>query len=178
VRVGHAFCTIETPMERTEVVGWERPRLSDLPPRPRTGEPPRVLLVDDEDDFLELTAEFLRHLGFEVECAHAAGEAVARAVRNPPDLILLDILLPGTDGLEILEALRREPETAEVPVLACTALGQRESGSLLVRAGFDALVEKPIDWRLLARTLAAALPARPVDDEDDGADQSDDEPDA
>jgi CheY-like chemotaxis protein len=131
---------------------------TDLPPRRHLGTPLRVLLVDDEEDFLELTSELLRRAGFEVECARAAGEAVARAVCNPPDVILLDILLPGCDGLEILDTLRNEPETAKVPVLACTALGQRDSGELLPQAGFDGLVSKPIDWAELARTLQEKLP--------------------
>ena len=126
---------------------------TDLPPRERLDSPPRVLIVDDEEDFLELTAELLRRQGFEVECARYAGEAIARAVRNPPDVILLDILLPGVDGLEILDILRNEPETKGVPVLACTALGQRDSGELLPHAGFDGLVSKPIDWPELQRTL-------------------------
>src|SRR6476619_5786398 len=133
---------------------------TDLPPSPRLAHPPRVLLVDDEDEFLELTKEILEGSGFIVECARAAGEAVARAVANPPDVILLDILLPGCDGLEILETLKSEPETANVPVLACTALGQRDSGPLLVHAGFDGLVTKPIDWRELAEQLEAAVPER------------------
>jgi len=128
-------------------------------PTPRLARPPRVLLVDDEDDFLELTKEILESSGFIVECARAAGEAVARAVANPPDVILLDILLPGCDGLEILETLRNEPETSEVPVLACTALGQRESGALLVQAGFDGMVSKPIDWHDLERLLTAVITA-------------------
>jgi two-component system alkaline phosphatase synthesis response regulator PhoP len=131
-----------------------------LPPRRRLDTPPRVLIVDDEPEFLELTALFLKEVGFEVEVARAAGEAVAKAVRNPPDVILLDILLPGCDGLEILETLKSEPETAEVPVLACTALGQRDSGPLLVHAGFDGLVTKPIDWHDLAEQLEAAVPQR------------------
>jgi CheY-like chemotaxis protein len=131
---------------------------TDLPPRRRAATPPRILVVDDEEDFLELTAIFLEGAGFEVECARAAGEAIARAVRNPPDVILLDILLPGCDGLEILETLRSEPETAAVPVLACTALGRRDSGPLLVHAGFDGLVSKPIDWHELRRVLHAAVP--------------------
>lgn len=130
---------------------------TDLPPTPRLAKPPRVLLVDDEEEFLELTKEILEGSGFVVECARAAGEAVARAVANPPDVILLDILLPGCDGLEILETLRGEPETADVPVLACTALGQRDSGSLLVQAGFDGLVAKPIDWNDLSRLLTAVI---------------------
>jgi CheY-like chemotaxis protein len=130
------------------------PQWTDAPPRKRPGTPPRILLIDDEEDFLELTAEMLRTAGFEVECARAAGEAIARAVRNPPDVILLDILLPGCDGLEILDILRHEPETAGVPILACTALGQRDSGSLLPHAGFDGLVTKPIDWPELEQRLA------------------------
>ena len=124
---------------------------TELPPTPRLAHPPRVLLVDDEEEFLELTKEILESSGFVVECA------VARAVANPPDVILLDILLPGCDGLEILETLRSEPETSNVPVLACTALGQRDSGPLLVQAGFDGLVSKPIDWHDLARLLTAVI---------------------
>ncbi len=131
---------------------------TDLPPRRNLASPPRVLIVDDEEEFLELTSIFLRGVGFEVECARAAGEAIARAIRNPPDVILLDILLPGCDGMEILETLRTEPETAGVPVLACTALGQRDSGPLLVHAGFDGMVSKPVDWHELARMLEAAIP--------------------
>jgi CheY-like chemotaxis protein len=127
----------------------------DLPPARRTGKPPRILIVDDEEDFLELARALLEQVGFQVECARAAGEAVARAVLNPPDLILLDILLPGCDGIDILETLRSEPETAEVPVLACTALGKRHSAPLLLEAGFDGLVSKPIDWPDLVRRLAA-----------------------
>jgi CheY-like chemotaxis protein len=138
--------TAESPIEWT-----------DLPPEKNLDSPPRVLLVDDEEDFLELTSHLLRGAGYEVECARAAGEAVARAVRHPPDVILLDILLPGCDGLEILETLKSEPETAEVPVLACTALGQRDSGPLLVHAGFDGLVCKPVEWHALARELEAAM---------------------
>jgi CheY-like chemotaxis protein len=115
------------------------------------------LVVDDEEDFLELTRIFLEGAGFKVECARAAGEAVARAVRSPPDVILLDILLPGCDGIEILETLRSEPETRTVPVLACTALGHRDSGPLLVQAGFDGLVSKPINWHELRRLLESAV---------------------
>jgi two-component system alkaline phosphatase synthesis response regulator PhoP len=126
---------------------------TDLPPRRNLAASPRVLIVDDEEEFLELTSELLARAGYQVECARAAGEAIARAVRNPPDVILLDILLRGCDGLDILEALRDEPETARVPVLACTALGQRDSGPMLVEAGFDGMVAKPVDWPALARLL-------------------------
>jgi two-component system cell cycle response regulator DivK len=130
---------------------------TSLPPTLRVVRPPRILLVDDEEEFLELTKLILEDSGFVVECARAAGEAVARAIANPPDVILLDILLPGCDGIEILETLRTEPETADVPVLACTALAERDSAPLITQAGFDGLVKKPINWRDLARLLSAVI---------------------
>jgi two-component system OmpR family response regulator len=138
--------------ESTQPAEW-----TEVPPSPRLASPPKILIVDDEEDFLELANTLLSELGYEVHCARAAGEAVARAMMTAPDVILLDILLPGCDGIDILETLRGEPETADVVVLACTALGQRESGPLLLRAGFDGLVTKPIDWVELQRTLRDAL---------------------
>jgi two-component system cell cycle response regulator DivK len=153
VRARHTACRLIDRMITDAIpLQW-----TDLPPSAQLARPPRVLLVDDEDEFLELTRIILEGAGFVVECARAAGEAVARAVARPPDVILLDILLPGCDGLEILETLRSEPETANVPVLACTALGQRDSGRLLVQAGFDGLVTKPIDWHDLERMLTAVI---------------------
>jgi two-component system OmpR family response regulator len=142
----------------TEPLAIEPQQRTNLPPARRLDRPVRVLVVDDESDFLELTTLFLEGAGFEVECAHAPGEAVARAVRRPPDVILLDIILPGADGLETLETLRSEPETAEIPVLACTALGRRDCGTLLVDAGFDGLVSKPINWSALRYQLEQMFP--------------------
>jgi DNA-binding response OmpR family regulator len=142
-------------MPQSESFNW-----TDLPARPRLATRPRVLVVDDEADLLALLRESLSMLGFDVDCARTPGEAMTRAVRSPPDLILLDILLPGCDGLDMLEALRDEPETCCVPVLACTALGQRESGPLLLDAGFDGLVTKPVDVSQLVVQMAEALRRR------------------
>lgn len=133
---------------------------TDLPPRlPRSG-PARVLLVDDDPDFLESMTAALEHEGLEVRTALTAGEALMQAVREPPDVILLDILLGSSDGLDVLEALRAEPETRSVPVLACTALGARDSAKLLPTLGFDGLLAKPLDPRELARALRAHVPPR------------------
>jgi DNA-binding response OmpR family regulator len=134
--------------------------LTDLPPRlPKSG-PPHVLLVDDDPDFLEFTSYALVEEGMNVSCARTPGEALIQAVKDPPDVILLDILLGGADGLDVLEALRAEPETRGVPVLACTALGQRDSGKLLPTLGFDGLLAKPLDARTLARALRAHVRRR------------------
>src|SRR5438093_995478 len=132
--------------------------LTDLPPRPRRATHPHILVVDDDTGFLELAATVLSSEGFEVRVARTPGEAMMWAVREPPDVVLLDILLRNADGLDVLEALRAEPETEKVPVLACTGIG--ESAALLNQCGFDATVEKPFDLRAFAKALKLALPER------------------
>ncbi len=132
--------------------------LTDLPPRPRKSTRPHILVVDDDTGFLELAATVLSSEGFEVRVARTPGEAVMWAVREPPDVVLLDILLRNADGLDVLEALREEPETKDIPVLACTGIG--ESAALLNQCGFDGTVEKPFDLRAFAKALKLALPER------------------
>jgi CheY-like chemotaxis protein len=143
----------------TAGAGAEQTELTDEV-TPHKGVRPSVLIVDDDPDFLELASHALAETGLEVMLARTAGEALMRAVRTPPDLILLDIMLPGQDGLDVLEALRAEPETRGIPVVACTALGQRDSGALLPRLGFDGMVTKPLDLRELGRALKEHLRAR------------------
>jgi DNA-binding response OmpR family regulator len=133
---------------------------AELPPRPAKSGPPRVLLVDDDPDFLELMSAALAEEGMEVATALTAGAGVARAVSDPPDVILLDILLGESDGIDVLEALRSQPQTRGVPVLACTALGQRDSAKLLPTLGFDGLLSKPLNPRDLARALRAHVRRR------------------
>lgn len=117
----------------------------------------RILVVEDDPRIHQSLAEDLRRQHHAVDVVEDGLTGLDFARTDVHDVILLDILLPGCDGLEILETLRGEPETAEVPVLACTALGQRDSGPLLVQAGFDGLVAKPIDWQDLARLLSAVI---------------------
>ena len=133
---------------------------TDAPPRlPRSG-PPHVLLVDDDAEFLDTMSQALALEGIIVRTARTPGEALMLAVRDPPDVILLDILLGGADGLDVLEALRAEPETRGVPVLACTALGSRDSAKLLPTLGFDGLLAKPLNPTDLARSIRAYVPPR------------------
>ncbi len=130
------------------------------PPRRRSkARKPVALIVDDDHDFLELAATALTDEGFAVWVAATPGEAITWAVRHPPDVILLDILLRGSssDGLDLLDVLRSEPETRYVPILACTALSEREVGALLPEAGFDAVIPKPVDLRRVALALRESL---------------------
>lgn len=113
---------------------------------------PRVLVVDDEEDFLELTEMFLSADGFKVLKAKSASEALWMALKTPPDLVFLDLMLPGANGFQILHALRSEPETAHIPVFACSALDIRDAQNVL-SAGFDGHFPKPVNWTGLRSVL-------------------------
>ena len=75
----------------------------------------RVLVVDDEPDLLELIHYNLTEAGYDVACVLTGEEALVHARSSPPDLIVLDVLLPGLDGLEVYKALRRNATTAGIP---------------------------------------------------------------
>ena len=81
----------------------------------------RVLVADDDPDILKIVAANLRAEGFEVDAVSNGFEAQARAVRTLPDLIVLDVTMPGRDGLEVLTALRARPDTRDIPVVLLTA---------------------------------------------------------
>jgi len=81
----------------------------------------RILVADDDPDILKIVAANLRAEGFEVDAVSNGFEAQARAVRTLPDLIVLDVTMPGRDGLEVLTALRARPDTRDIPVVLLTA---------------------------------------------------------
>jgi signal transduction histidine kinase/DNA-binding response OmpR family regulator len=85
------------------------------------GTRPRVLAIDDERDALALVTETLRPAGYEVETASGGRDGVAAARARPPDLVLLDLMMPDMTGFEVVEALRTDPATRDVPVLVVTA---------------------------------------------------------
>ncbi|MGA7986908.1 MAG: response regulator [Candidatus Dormiibacterota bacterium] len=86
----------------------------------------RLLLVDDDDALAEMYAMQLTASGFEVTTAHSGVEALQLAAEVPPDLIYLDLGLPGMTGLEVLEQLRTAPATAEVPIVILTNFSEPE----------------------------------------------------
>lgn len=110
-------------------------------------QPGRILVVDDSRDNLEILATRLRFRGYAVETAASGEEALARVAENPPDLILLDIMMPEMDGLEVTRRLRSAESTQAIPIIAITAMqGARE---LALEAGANDVMAKPIDIRSL-----------------------------
>ncbi|MCP8690072.1 response regulator transcription factor [Marinobacterium sedimentorum] len=116
-----------------------------------------VLVVDDEPNIV-LSLEFLmQQAGFEVITANDGETALQRVAEQRPDLILLDISLPGLSGFEVLERLRAQPEHARLPIIMLTAHGrevEREKGLAL---GADDYVTKPFSTRLLVEKVQALL---------------------
>ena len=114
----------------------------------------RVLIVDDDPMTLEMLAVALLDSGFTVRTAASACEALDEAHRRPPALVLADVMMPGMDGFQLCEALKRDPELATVPVILLSAAhgdsGDRERGA---RVGAADYLTKPVDLLGLVHTL-------------------------
>jgi CheY-like chemotaxis protein len=117
----------------------------------------KILIVEDDLPNRSLLATFARRAGFEVLPAGSVGEAQAVLDHTLPALILMDIRIPGGDGVTLTRQIKADPRTAHIPVIAVTAtmalLGEEEAQ----KAGFAALVTKPIELSELERTIRALL---------------------
>jgi PAS domain S-box-containing protein len=120
----------------------------------------RVLVVDDSTDSAESLARLLRRWGHEVHLAHDGPSALAAARSTAPEIVLLDIGLPGMDGYEVARQLRQDPERNGSVLVAVTGYGQAADRQQTRNAGFDQHLTKPVDPTLL-RTLLATAEARP-----------------
>lgn len=120
----------------------------------------RILIVEDNALNLELATEVLRAQGHAVLQAHTAEEGLRLARSERPDLILLDVRLPGMDGLAAVRALKEDARTSAIPTVAMTAQAMTGDEAQARLAGFDAYVTKPIDTRTLPQLVARLLPPR------------------
>ena len=119
---------------------------------------PKILVVDDEATQRLLTRSHLEGEGFTVAEASSGEEALEANLRLRPDLILLDIELPGIDGYEVIGALKSRPETATLSVIAVTShamVGDRER---ILKAGFNGYIEKPIDPDTFVEEMKVSIP--------------------
>jgi CheY-like chemotaxis protein len=106
-----------------------------------------ILVVEDNERNLKLLRDVLEYAGYDVRVARTAEEGITLAVSDPPHLVLMDLQLPGVDGVEALGRLRESPRTADIPVVAVTAQAMKQDRERALRAGFDGYVEKPISVR-------------------------------
>jgi len=106
-----------------------------------------ILVVEDNERNLKLLRDVLEYAGYDVRVARTGEDGVTLAVKEPPDLVLMDLQLPGIDGMEALRQLRESPRTANIPVVAVTAQAMKQDRERALDAGFDGYVEKPISVR-------------------------------
>jgi two-component system phosphate regulon response regulator PhoB len=117
----------------------------------------RILVVDDEPDLLELVKHQLGKEHYEVTTAQDGEVALATARRHPPDLVVLDLMLPGIDGLEVCRRLKADPRTMHVPIIMLTAKGEESDAVIGLSQGADDYVRKPFGSKELVARIAARL---------------------
>jgi DNA-binding response OmpR family regulator len=119
--------------------------------------PARILVADDDEDVRDLVAMTLRMAGYAVATACDGQDALTMLAQQAPDLMVLDVVMPGTSGYAICAALRERPVTATLPVILMTAKADTDA----VRAGYEAganrYLTKPIDFRRLLREIRSLL---------------------
>lgn len=115
--------------------------------------PPLILAVEDNEDNLLLMSYTLESLGYRYICQQDSSATILVAEEHQPDLILLDILLPGFSGIDIVRCLKQQPLTKDIPVLAVTALASDEDRERILMAGFDGHLSKPYMLEDLEATI-------------------------
>jgi CheY-like chemotaxis protein len=125
----------------------------------------KVLVVDDEPDAVEFVTVALEEVGYEVISAADGIEGLRVALEEKPDLVILDVQMPGKDGFAVYDEMRRSPELADTPVVMLTGVGERTGirfSAEAMKEYFgrepDAYIEKPIDPRQLQETVQGLLP--------------------
>jgi two-component system cell cycle response regulator DivK len=116
-----------------------------------------LLVVDDNPENLKLILMILATSGYELTTASDALEAQRLIERRTPDLILLDLQLPGMDGLELTRRLKSSPETSDIPIVAVTAYAMKGDENKARSAGCDGYLVKPVDKRLLREVVKRYL---------------------
>jgi two-component system, cell cycle response regulator DivK len=116
-----------------------------------------ILIVEDNARNLKLARDILNHVGYRTLEAENAEDGLVLARVQQPDLVLMDVQLPGMDGVEALGRLRTDPLTADIPVVALTAFAMTDDRDRLLAVGFDGYLEKPLNVREFPRQVGAVL---------------------
>jgi len=119
-----------------------------------------ILIVEDNEQNQKLAGDLLRFKGFRVMVAETAEIGIPVALKEKPDLVLMDIHLPGMNGIEALAKLRADPKTRSIPVFAFTASVMPQDRREITSAGFDGFLSKPINLKEFLETIEAAMAAK------------------
>jgi CheY-like chemotaxis protein len=117
----------------------------------------KALIVEDHPGLLEVLTLQLERMGFAVVSANTGMEGVTKAVEEKPQLILMDIMMPGMDGREATRRIRSKPETKEIPILAATAITDKSQLRECIKAGCNDYISKPFTAKDLQEKIQAVL---------------------
>jgi len=117
----------------------------------------KILVIDDEEDIQELLTYNLNKEGYWVTCVGSGEEALARISQDRPDAVVLDLMLPGVDGLDVCRALKQNPATCAIPIVMLTAKGEDADVVVGLELGADDYVTKPFTPRVLLARLKVVL---------------------
>ena len=121
--------------------------------------PALILIVEDNEANRVLVGAVLERAGYRVEMAGSAEEALQRLATGAPDLILMDVQMPGMDGLTLTRRLKDDTRTAGIPVIALTALAMTGDRERTLEAGCSGYISKPINTRTFASEVSKFLPS-------------------
>ncbi len=116
-----------------------------------------ILIIEDNEKNLKLIRDLLRVKGYETLESETAEEGIRLAAKHRPDLILMDIQLPGMNGIEALKHLRADPETMNIPVFAVTASAMSPDREAIMSAGFDGYQKKPLEIKDFLEAVQTAV---------------------
>ena len=122
----------------------------------------RVIVVEDEDDSVRMVSKILSYHGIEVHVARNGRECIDLLTQMTPTLIVTDLAMPGMDGWQTLAAIRANPETEQIPVVAITAYHSANLAEEAENVGFDACFSKPLNPRSFVDTLAKLIDAERI----------------
>jgi two-component system cell cycle response regulator DivK len=117
----------------------------------------QILIVEDNEKNLKLVRDVLQVKGYATLEAVSAEDGIKLAAEHRPDLILMDIQLPGMNGIDALKVLRADPATAAIPVIAVTASVMQQDRNLITQAGFDGYIGKPLNLKEFLDAVRAML---------------------
>ena len=144
---------------RVRQVRWVRQVRCTQQPTPPSYTPPmsRILVAEDDPDIASLLTHYLQRAGFEADMVTSGGDVLPRMRKAPPDLLLLDIMLPGLNGLEVCRAVRGDPQTAAVPIIMVTAKDEESDRIVGLELGADDYITKPFSPNEVVARIRALL---------------------
>lgn len=156
----HRILKAELESVLAEKGGYSLPA-TDIAPKPefsgRSLSPKKILIADDDPDIREIMTRFLSAKAYEVAVASDGFEAGAKVMDFKPDLVVLDLFMPGIDGFEVCKRIKENPRTSHIKVLAITGYDTEENRDQIMEAGADGYLTKPINRDRLLEEVEVLL---------------------